>query len=113
MCDIFHQVPTPMLQRVRAHLACLHEFNAAIARWRAIEQRIGGAGRYEYEYRLARETEVQQSQQWLDTFATLAQKNGIDPAAVFAAFGGRPVLEPWSPAAQAWRRDSHERGETG
>jgi hypothetical protein len=110
---MLHRVPVHILQRVKAHLACLHEFNAAIVRWRAIEQRLGGAGRYEFEYRLARETEVQQSQQWLDTFATLAQKNGIDPAAVFAALGGRPLLEPWSSAAQAWRQDNHERGETG
>jgi hypothetical protein len=74
-------VPTAILRQVRAHLACLREFNAGLARWRALEQRVGGAGRYEYEYRLH------------------------DPEAVFAALGGRPALEPWSPAAWAWQRE--------
>jgi hypothetical protein len=105
MCDVLHKVPASILQRVTAHLACLHEFNAGIVRWRTLEQRIGSTGRYEYEYRLACETAAQQSQHWLDTFATLAQKNDIDPEAVFAALGGRPILAPWSPAALAWQQE--------
>jgi hypothetical protein len=99
-------VPTAILRQVQAHLACLREFNASIARWRALEQRVGGAGRYEYEYRLQREPEAQQSVAWLDRFAALARNNHVDPEVVFAALGGRPALEPWSPAAQAWQRET-------
>jgi hypothetical protein len=98
-------VPTAILRQVRRHLACLQEFNAGIARWRALEQRVGGAGRYEYEYRLQREPEAQQNVAWLDHFATLARNNHVDPEAVFTALGGRPALEPWSSAAHAWRRE--------
>jgi hypothetical protein len=46
---------------------------------------------------------------WLDHFADLAREHGVDPEAVFTALGGRPTLEPWSPAAQAWQREApHE-----
>jgi soluble lytic murein transglycosylase-like protein len=103
--DLLTAVPTAILRQVRAHLACLQEFNAGIARWRALEQRVGGAGRYEYEYRLQREPEAQHSVAWLDHFATLARNNHVDPETVFAALGGCPAPEPWSPAAQAWQRE--------
>jgi hypothetical protein len=103
---ILTTVPTAIRRQVRAHLACLREFNAGLARWRALEQRVGGAGRYEYEYRLQREPEAQQSVAWLDHFAALARNNHVDPEAVFAALGGRPALEPWSPAARSWQRET-------
>ena len=64
--------------RRRQHLAGLQAFNAGIARMRALEQRVGGAGRYEYEFRLQREPEAQQSVVWLERFATLARTNGVD-----------------------------------
>jgi hypothetical protein len=101
---ILTTVPTTILRQVQAHLACLREFNAGIARMRALEQRVGGAGRYEFEYRLQREPAAQQSCAWLDRFAALARTNGIDPEAVCTALGGRPALEAWSPAALAWQR---------
>ena len=105
MSDILTEVPAQILRQVKHHLACLREFNAGVSRWRALEQRLGTPGRYEYEFRLARERGVQQSGAWLDHFADLARHNGIDPEAVFTALGGRPALEPWSPAAQAWQRE--------
>jgi hypothetical protein len=101
---ILTAVPPAILRQVHAHLARLHAFNAGIARMRALEQRVGARGRYESEFRRQREPEAAQSQAWLDRFATLARTNGIDPDAVFSALGGRPVLEPWSPAALAWQR---------
>jgi hypothetical protein len=102
--DILTEVPMHLLKQTRQHLACLKAFNAGIARMRSLEQRVGSPGRYEYEYRLQREPDAQQSVAWLDRFAAQARKHGIDPEAVFAALGGRPTLEPWSPAAQAWQR---------
>jgi hypothetical protein len=102
--DLLIAVPPQILQRVQSHLAALRAFNAGIARMRALEQRVGGAGRYEYEFRLQREPEAEQSQAWLDRFAALARTNGVDPEAVFTALGERPALEPWSPAALAWPR---------
>jgi hypothetical protein len=104
MCDVLNDVPAPILQRARQHLAGLREFNAGIARMWALEQRVGSPGRYEYEYRLQREPAAQQSVAWLDRFAALARPQGIDPEAVFSALGGRPALEPWSPAALAWQQ---------
>ena len=101
---ILTAVPARILQRVRQHLAGLRAFNAGIARMRALEQRVGSPGRYEYEYRLQREPAAAQSQAWLDDFATLARIKGVDPEAVCTALGGRPALEPWSPAARAWQR---------
>jgi hypothetical protein len=102
--DILREVPRHLLTRARQHLACLEAFNASIARMRALEQRVGSPGRYEFEFRCQREPNAQQSVAWLDQFATLAREHGIDPEAVFAALGGRPDLEPRSPAAQAWQR---------
>ena len=101
---ILTTVPTTILRQVQAHLACLRAFNAGIARMRALEQRVGGAGRYEWEFRGAREADAQQSQAWLERFVALARTNGVDPEVVFRALGGRPALEPWSPAALAWQR---------
>jgi glycine/D-amino acid oxidase-like deaminating enzyme len=104
---ILHEVPRRLLEQARRHLARLQAFNASIARWRAMEQRVGAPGRYEYEYRLQREPDAQQSVAWLDRFAALAREHDVDPDAIFAALG-RPTLEPWSSAARAWQRqDSH------
>jgi hypothetical protein len=105
MGDILTEVPVQILRQVKHHLASLREFNAGVARWRDLEQRLGAPGRYEYEFRLARERGAQQSGAWLDHFADLARRHGIDPEAVFTALGGRPALEPWSSAAQAWQRE--------
>jgi hypothetical protein len=104
--DILTAVPSLLLQRVMDHLARLRAFNAGIARMRALEQRVGSPGRYEWEFRLQREPQAQESVAWLDRFAALARTNGVDPEAVSTALGGRPALEPWSPAAQAWRREA-------
>src|SRR5262245_20500098 len=104
--DILNTVPTHLLRRVQDHLARLRAFNAGIARMRALEQQIGSPGRYEWEFRLQREPQAQESGTWLERFAALAQTNGVDPAAVYAALGGCPSLAPWSPAARAWCREA-------
>jgi hypothetical protein len=105
---ILHEVPRRLLEQAKRHLASLHAFNVGIARWRALEQRVGSPGRYEYEYRLQQEPDAQQSVAWLERFATLAREHDVDPDAIFTALGGRPTLEPWSPAARAWQqRDPH------
>jgi hypothetical protein len=104
MGDSRTAVPRRLLDQAQQHLASLHAFNAGVARMRTLEQRVGGAGRYEYEFRLQREAAAEQSQAWLDRFAVLARTNSVDPEAVFSALGGCPTLEPWSPAALAWQR---------
>jgi hypothetical protein len=101
---ILTTVPPAILRQVQTHLAGLRAFNAGIARMRALEQRVGSAGRYEYDYRLQRESEAHQSVAWLDRFTALARTNGVDAEAVCTALGGRPTLEPWSSAALAWQR---------
>jgi hypothetical protein len=102
--EILTAIPPQILQRVQSHLAELRAFNAGIAHMRALEERVGSAGRYEYEFRLQREPAAAQSQAWLDRFTALARTNGVDPETVFRALGGRPTLEPWSPAGLAWQR---------
>jgi hypothetical protein len=105
---ILHEVPRRLLEHAKRHLASLHAFNAGIARWRAMEQRVSAPGRYEYEFRCQRESEAQQSVAWLDRFAVLAREHDVDPDAIFTALGGRPTLEPWSSAARAWQQqDPH------
>ena len=104
--DILTTVPPQILQRVQSHLASLREFNAGIARMRSLEQRVGSAGRYEWEFRDQREPAALESVAWLDHFVALARKNQVDPEVVFAALGGRPPVEPWSATAQAWRRET-------
>ena len=88
--DLLREVPRHLLTLAKQHLAGLQAFNAGIARMRALEQRVGSPGRYEYEYRLQREPDAQQSVAWLDRFAALAREHSIDPEAVFTALGGRP-----------------------
>jgi hypothetical protein len=46
---ILHEVPQRLLEQAKRHLASLQAFNAGIARWREMEQRVGAPGRYEYE----------------------------------------------------------------
>jgi hypothetical protein len=104
--DSLTAVPTHLLRRVKDHLARLRAFNAGITRMRALEQRVGAPGRYEWEFRLQREPQAQESVAWLERFTALARTNGVDPEAVYAALGGYPALEPWSPAARAWRREA-------
>ena len=104
--DIRTTVPAQLLQRVQHHLAGLRAFNAGIARMRVLESRLGSPGRYEWEFRLQREPQAQESVAWLDRFAALARTNGVDPEAVYAALGGCPALEPWSNAARAWCREA-------
>jgi hypothetical protein len=104
MDDICTAVPRRLLAQAQQHLACLHAFNTGVARMRTLEQRVGSAGRYEYEFRLQRAPAAERSQAWLERFVALARTNGVDPDAVFRALGGRPALEPWSPAARAWQR---------
>jgi hypothetical protein len=104
--DILTAIPTHLRQRVQDHLARLRAFNAGIARMRALEQRFGSPGRYEWEFRLQRELQAQESVVWLGQFTALAQTNGVDPEAVYMALGGCPALEPWSPAARAWCREA-------
>jgi hypothetical protein len=59
-------------------------------------------------HRLQQEPDAQQSVDWLERFATLAREHDVDPDAIFTALGGRPTLEPWSPAARAWQQqDPH------
>jgi hypothetical protein len=104
--DILTAIPTHLRQRVQDHLARLRAFNAGIVCMRALEQRVGSPGRYEWEFRLQREPQAQDSVAWLDRFAALARKNGVDPETVYVALGGYPALEPWSPAARAWCRET-------
>jgi hypothetical protein len=106
--EMLTAVPPQILQRVQAHLAALRAFNAGVTRMRTLEQRVGGAGRYEFEFRLQRESAAHQSGAWLDRFAALAHTKGVDAEAVFTALGGRPPLEPWSPAALAWQEPEEE-----
>lgn len=101
---ILREVPQHLHTQARQHLARLHASNAGIACMRALEQRLGSPGRYEYEFRLQCEPEALRSVAWLDRFAAQARIHGVDPEAVYAALGGRPALEPWSPAAQAWQQ---------
>lgn len=101
---LLREVPRHLLTQTRQPLARLQAFNVGIARMRALEQRLGSPGRYEYEFRLQREPEAQQSVAWLGRFGAQAREHGIDPDAVYAALGGRPTLEPWSAAAQAWQQ---------
>jgi hypothetical protein len=104
--DILTAVPTHLLRRVQDHLARLRAFNTGITRMRTLEQQLGSPGRYEWEFRLQREPQAQESVAWLEQFATLARTNGVDPEAVYTALGGCPPLEPWSPAARAWCRET-------
>ena len=84
-------------------MARLRAFNAEVMRLRALEQRGGAPGRYAWEYRLTVGPQAQQAAAWLNRFATLAQRNGVDQDAVFAARGGRRR----SRSHQQRRRGSH------
>jgi hypothetical protein len=100
------EIPPHILSRVQFHLKILHRVNADVLRYRALDATLHSGGRYEYEARQAVHADVERSEAFLAQFATLARQHGIDPETVYAAHGGKPVLEPWSEAAQRWRRDS-------
>ena len=100
---MLERIPSTVLRQVRTRLSEIAAFNGEIERWRAPEARLGQAGRYEYEYRVACEPQVQQAHAWLARFAEAARRNGMDPAAVYTALGSTPAIAPWSAAARAWQ----------
>jgi hypothetical protein len=100
---ILERIPSTVLRQVRTRLAEIAAFNGEIERWRALEARLGQIGRYEFEYRMACEPQVQQALAWLARFAETARRNGIEPDAVYAALGSTPAIAPWSDAARAWQ----------
>ncbi len=101
--NILDQIPPTILQSIRRHLEVIHGFNTEVRRARDLERMVGSPGRYEWEFRLAREPQAQASTAWLAQCATQAATRGIDAQTVYATLSTTPTLLPWSDAAQAWR----------
>lgn len=97
-------IPQDILDHVALHVRRITQFNEEMARLRALGERYGSPGRYEWEYRMGQtQALVEASAARLTELERRAQAQGEDPQALY---GGqpRPVVEPWSPEALSWHR---------
>jgi hypothetical protein len=106
--EILSQVPTRTLGRVQHALQQLHAWNTAVSQARRMEAVAHQPGRYEYDLRYGtaeapRRAGVAKALTTLTTFEALAQANGVDPEAVYAALGGKPALLPEGQHVHEWR----------
>ena len=97
-------IPLQYLDQAARHLSALRNFNEQVARYRDLECRVGGSGRYECEFREKQEGLADAASAQLDHLEHLAQVNG-EPLDALYQGQTRPAKEPWSVAAVAWRRE--------
>jgi hypothetical protein len=69
------------------------------------------AGRYEYDLRYTEagascRARLAAALRTLEQFETLARANALDPAALYTALGGKPLLALEGPQVQEWRHTS-------
>jgi hypothetical protein len=65
-------------------------------------------GRYEYDLRYTEagatcRARLAAALRTLEHFEALARGNALDPAALYAVLGGKPLLVPEGPQVQEWR----------
>jgi len=95
-------IPNGVRSRLEYHMGRNERTNQAIRQARQVEALAGSPGRYEWEYRATHDSDLEATQRFFAEFERLAQLNGIDPEAVYRAYGGKPQLLPWAPEALAW-----------
>ena len=102
-------IPPRVYARVQQALTALHAWNEAMAQARRMEAVAHQPGRYEYDLRYSEagasdRARLAASLQTLEQFEVLAWANALDPEALYAALGGKPLLVPEGPQVQEWRR---------
>jgi hypothetical protein len=97
-------IPLSIRDRIGFHVRTLTRFNAAVTQCRAMGVQFGSPGRYEWEYRLAHEHEVEPALTALAKIEVMATAVGVSLDALYAHVGEKPVVLPWSPEAMQWRR---------
>jgi hypothetical protein len=94
-------VPDGVRRAVEGALETLRGIKSGIDDAAALEQKIGGNGRYQADALRNRQTDIERAQETLAEFRKHAPDNGIDPEAFIASLGGEPDLTP-SEAAAEW-----------
>jgi hypothetical protein len=102
-------IPPRVSARVQQALTALHAWNEAIAQARRMEAVAHQPGRYEHDLRSTEagascRTRLAAALRTLEQCEALARVNALDPAALYAALGGKPLLAPEGPQVQEWHR---------
>ena len=95
-------LPFAVRSRLEYHIGLITRTNEAIDRCRQTDRLAGASGRYEWEYRTTQYPDLEPSVAFFATFEERARAHGIDPEAIYAAYGGKPEPVPWSVEALAW-----------
>jgi hypothetical protein len=95
------QIPERILNQVAGAISGLHEIAQRLAESRALDQRFGGAGRYESEAYANRAGDIACCRAVLEKFEAAAGAKGIETGTIYAGFGGVPEL-CLSPVAQSY-----------
>jgi hypothetical protein len=113
------QVPQTVLDRVGGAIARLHEIRQRLDESRALDERFGGAGRYESEAHANRAGDMSWALLVLAKFEASAGAKGIETGPIYAGFGGVPDLS-LSPVAQSYvngcktkQREGEEQNKAG
>jgi hypothetical protein len=113
------QIPQTVLDRVGGAIARLHEIRQRLDESRALDERFGGAGRYESEAHTNRADDISWALAVLAKFEAAAGAKGFETGPIYAGFGGVPDLT-LSPVAQSYvdgskpqQREEEERNKAG
>jgi hypothetical protein len=94
-------VPDGVRRAVEGALETLRGIKSGIDDAAALEQKIGGNGRYQADALRNRQADIERAQGTLAEFRQHAPDNGVDAEAFIASLGGEPDLTP-SEAAAEW-----------
>lgn len=81
-------VPQDVIDHVKRQIGTLH----ILTRARQTDRAFNGLGRYEAESYVSHQGELDLAWQRLAEFKRLCEKNGVDPATVYAQTGEPPQL---------------------
>ncbi len=87
-------IPLHVERFVRIHLESLRDLRQRFDSVFALEKTLGSGGRYIWETwtQESIQSQLQEAQDGLNTFRSLAKKNGIDPELLISTLGGEPCF---------------------
>jgi hypothetical protein len=92
-------IPPALLTGIARAVVIIRAWNARMTQARTLEGGVPPPGRYQVMGRRRLRMQRDQALQTLDRLETQAQAWGIPLEALYAACGGKPVVEPESPPA--------------
>jgi hypothetical protein len=104
------QIPQTVLDRVGGAIARLHEIRQRLDESRALDERFGGAGRYESEAHTNRADDISWALAVLAKFEAAAGAKGFETGPIYAGFGGVPISLFHRLPKAMWMEANHSNG---